>query len=68
MDCCAAAAVAVPVQGVSFHNEAPVVGLELSILRPVSAAVAPTRVQAVPIDSSRLFDLGRYTLFSSFLL
>ena len=70
MDCCEFRPAPEPVQASSLESVRPSSSLDTAELEPV-ARPHERRSQSVgraPADSSRLHDLGRYTLFSSFLL
>ena len=67
MDCCTVRSA--PVQAVSVQS-AKLLAQPLALPADVAQTVSGTRsgAETVPAHSSRLHELGRYTLFSSFLL
>jgi hypothetical protein len=68
MDCCEVRSAPEPMQAVSLVSARSLPILEASSLQTVPAATVAQRPSSVPADSSRFHDLGRYILFSSYLL
>jgi hypothetical protein len=68
MDCCEVRSAPEPMQAVALAAAKPLPILEASSLQTVSVAAVAQRPSSAPADSSRFHGLGRYTLFSSFLL
>ncbi len=68
-DCCDVRSAPEPTQALSFKSAKLLTALEVTDLLVV-VPVAPTALppHSTPADAFRLHDLGRYTLFSSFLL
>ena len=68
-DCCEVRSAPEPVPALSFESAKMLAALEVTDLQ-IGALTAPVaRPSPTPLaDSFRLHDLGRYTLFSSFLL
>lgn len=66
-DCCDVRSAPEPMQALSFESAKLLTALEVTDLQVVAlpAALPP---HSTPADAFRLHDLGRYTLFSSFLL
>lgn len=68
-DCCDARPAPEPMQAMSFETAKLLAALEVTDPRMMAvAAPACLRPHSTPADALRLHDLGRYTLFSSFLL
>ncbi|MCH7665210.1 MAG: hypothetical protein IH936_04685 [Acidobacteria bacterium] len=68
-DCCDARSAPEPMQARSFESVKLLVSLEatdLQVVAPLAPAALPHATPAA--DAFHLHDLGRYTLFSSFLL
>jgi hypothetical protein len=68
MDCCEVRSAPKPMQAVSLESARPLPILEASSLQAVPAATVAQRPSSSPADSSRFHELGRYILFSSYLL
>ena len=68
-NCCDARSTPEPTQALPFESAKLLVAFEVTDLRVVaSLAPAALPLLSTPADAFRLHDLGRYTLFSSFLL
>jgi hypothetical protein len=68
-DCCKVRSAPEPTQALSFASAKLLTVLEvtdLQVVAPLAPAAQPPHF--TPADASRLHDLGRYTLFSAFLL
>lgn len=68
-DCCDIRSAPEPMQALSYESAKLLTALQVVDL-PVVAPIAPAAMplHSTPADAFRLHDLGRYTLFSSFLL
>lgn len=67
-DCCDMRSAPEPMQALSYESAKLLTALEvtdLQLVAPIAPAAPP---HSTPPDGFRLHDLGRYTLFSSFLL
>ena len=67
-DCCEVRSAPEPMQARSFEIAKLLVSLEATDLQGVSPLTPAALPRATPADDFRLHGLGRYTLFSSFLL
>ena len=67
-DCCNIQSAPESMQALSFESVKLLVSLEVTDLQVVAPLAPAAMPHATPADAFRLHDLGRYTLFSSFLL
>ncbi len=67
-DCCDVRSAPEPTQALSFESAKFLTALEVTDLQVVAPLAAALPLHSTPEDAFRLHDLGRYTLFSSFLL
>lgn len=68
-DCCEAQSAPEPMQALSLESAKLLAALEVTAFQiGESPSPADLSLYSTPVDAFRLHDLGRYTLYSSFLL